>query len=300
VREHIERVHQIVDEGLALCTETHFRESLRAALLDRLASEHGGMPWFMLPILTCEALGGNVEAAYNVAAGLEIGRIAAGCLDEWQDHDTEDALWRTIGPERTVSLATGMIALSFLALTHLADLGIEPAVILALQREFQVTLLHMSAGQYADLGDDLSLDGYEAVAEAKSGALFGLGCRAGAIVAGASAEIATRYCDFGCGLGVLAQVWNDLFGLVGVLGKNDAERQSALPVVAALAIDETQGGATHWQHSTEGQAGQLYSLLQLSLLHQRAAEALSRCPAPGGLGRFLEEYDPGRLVEMTG
>jgi farnesyl diphosphate synthase len=298
MREHVKRVHEIISERLALCSTTRFRESLEAVFRDRLPSGARGCPWFMLPIVTCEALGGKVELACYVAAGLEIGRIAAGCLDEWQDHDTEDALWQAIGPEQTVSLATGMIALSLLTLTHLADLGAEPVLVLALQREFEVTLLHMSAGQHADLGDDLSLDDYEAVVGAKSGALLRLGCRAGALVAGAPAEIVGRYGDFGYNLGILAQVWNDIGGLAGVLGKNDVKYQRALPILAALAVDQGLEGTGYQPQSVGGQAGQLYTVLQLGVLHQRASEALARCPAPGSLPRFLDEYDPGRLVEM--
>jgi geranylgeranyl pyrophosphate synthase len=300
VREHVKRVHQIVGERLTLCTAPCFRESLEAVFRDRLALREKGTPWFMLPIFTCEALGGDVERAHHVAAGLEIGRIAAGCLDEWQDHDTEDALWQAIGPEQTVSLAVGMIALSLLAVAHLAKLGVQPASVLALQWEFELALLRMTEGQHADLSDDLALDDYETVAGAKSGALLRLGCRAGTLVAGASAEIAGCYGEFGYRLGILAQVWNDVRGLAGVLGKKDAEHRRALPILAALAVEPGPGGMEHHSESVRGQVGHLYTLLQLSLCHQRASEALARCPESGRLSCFLDEYDPGRLVETMG
>jgi geranylgeranyl pyrophosphate synthase len=298
MREHVDRVHQIVGERLAQHAPAPFRAPLEAAFRDRLASGDKGTPWFMLPILTCEALGGDVEPAHHVAAGLEIGRIAAGCLDEWQDHDTEDALWQAIGPERTVGMATGMIALSLLAVNHLAELGINPGLVLALQREFEMALLRMSAGQYADLGDDLSLDDYEGVAGAKTGALFQLGCWAGATVAGAPVETAELYGDFGYHLGLLAQVWNDLFGLAGFEGKNDAEQQRALPILAALAVDGDLEQTGHGPQSVGRQAGELYTVLHLGTLYGRAAEALAECPSLGSLPRCLDEYHPARLVEM--
>jgi geranylgeranyl pyrophosphate synthase len=298
--EHVERVHQIVGDRLAQHAMDPFRAPLEAVFRDRLASGNRGTPWFMLPILTAEALGADLESAYHVAAGLEIGRIAAGCLDEWQDHDTQDALWQAIGPERTVSLATGMIALSLLAVNQLADRGVEPTLVLGLQREFEVALLRMSAGQYADLGDDLSLDDYEAVAGAKTGALLELGCWAGARVAGASAETAQLYGDFGYNLGLLAQVWNDIFGLAGHQGKSDVRQQRALSVLAALAVD-TGLEQTEYQPQSVGRlAGDLYAVLQLGTLYQRTSEALARCPVAGSLPRFLDEYDPGRLAEMMG
>lgn len=298
MHEHLDRVHQIVGEKLAQFTTGRFRESLQAVSRDRLATGDRGMPWFMLPIFTAEALGADLEPACHVAAGLEIGRIAAGCLDEWQDHDTRDALWQAIGPEQTVSLATGMIALSFLTLSHLVHLGAEPRLVIALQREFEVTLLHMSAGQYADLGDELSLDDYETVAGAKSGALLRLGCRAGAIIAGSSVEVVERYGEFGYNLGILVQVWNDIFGLAGVEGKNDADHQRALPVLAAKAVDQGVERSEYRLDSLGAQAGQLYTVLQLGILYQRTSEALARCPVAGSLARFLDEYDPSRLAEM--
>jgi len=298
MREHVDRVHQIVGEKLAQFTTGRFRESLQAVSRDRLGTGDRGMPWFMLPIFTAEALGAQLERAYHVAAGLEIGRIAAGCLDEWQDHDTEGALWQAIGPEQTVSLATGVIALSLLTLSHLVHLGAEPGLVIALQHEFEVTLLHMSAGQYADLGDELSLDDYETVAGAKSGALLRLGCRAGAIIAGGSAEIVERYGEFGHNLGILVQVCNDIFRLANVEGKNDADHQRALPVLAAKAVDQSVERSGYRPDSVGTQAGQLYTVLQLGLLYQRTSEALGRCPAAGSLPRFLDQYDPGRLAEM--
>lgn len=300
MREHVERVHQIIDDRLNLWAAAHSRESLRAAVHDRWASEGKSTPWFMLPILTCEALGGAVEPARYVAAGIELGRIAAGCLDEWQDHDTEGALWQAIGPEKTVSLATGMIALSLLAVAPLAHLGVAPSMILALQREFPMTLLRMSEGQYADLDGDLSLDDYQAVAGAKSGALFRLGCRAGAMVAGALPDVVGRYGDFGYNLGILIQVWNDIKGLTGALGKGDTEHSRSLPILAASSVHQAPEERHHQRESIEGQTGELYTLLQLTLAHQRASEALARCPAPGNLRQFLDEYDPGRLIKAAG
>jgi hypothetical protein len=73
---------------------------------------------------------------------------AGGCLDEWQDRDTDNALWRTLGAARTVNLATSLIPLSFLTLGRLADLGAETSLILGLHEEFHSTLFQMCAGRH--------------------------------------------------------------------------------------------------------------------------------------------------------
>lgn len=295
--EHVETVHRIIRETLALEEAPlipGFGELLERALAARMPAA-GSLPWLLLPIFTCEALGGEMRRAQQAAAALEIGRIAAGCLDEWQDQDTENALWRTLGPARTVNLATGLIPLAFLALGRLADLGAEPSLVLRLHEEFHRTLLQMCAGQDADLAETLSLDDHERVAGAKSGALFRLGCRAGAMVAGASPDVVARYGDFGYNLGIVAQMWNDLEGLAGVQGKGDAEQQRSLPILAAQAVEERGLGPS----PEESQVGPLYALVRLQVYHRRAAEALDRCPGAGRLSLFLDLYTTQHLVEKA-
>ena len=169
IAEQVEIVHEIIRQNLAFCRGALFPDfaGLLEHVLPGRAPAADKTPWLMLPILTCEALGGDLEPAYHVAAALETGRIAAGCLDEWQDQDTDEALWRTIGPAQTVNLATAMIALSQLSVSRLADLGTEPAMVVNLQKEFALTLLHMCEGQHADLSDGGSLSDYAKIAGAK-------------------------------------------------------------------------------------------------------------------------------------
>lgn len=266
-------------------------------------------PWLMLPIFTYGAIadhvgsnGASLQAAHHIAAAWELGNFAAACLDAWQDGDTEDALWREIGPEWTVNLSVGLITLSFRTLTRLAKDGILPLpVMLDLKEGFEDTLLRMVEGQHADLGDKLTLDDYAAVAAAKSGSLFRLACWAGAVVAGAPVEVVDRYGTFGEAIGLLIQAWNDLYGLEGTLGKVDRGHQRTLPVLATLALagrNEEQGEPPPAGILEQG--GRLYAVMQAALMHQQAAEALAGCPAPGRLSLFLDAYAPEMFVAENG
>ena len=196
-REHVERACQVIEGSAAFCTDLRFQEVMAEELVDRGQESL----WFMLPVFSCEALTGEpdrLEAAYHVAAAWELGSLASGTLDAWQDEDTENALWREIGARQAVNLAVGLIGLSFRILSSLAETErLPPPLVLALKRGFEDTLLRMVAGQHLDLGDDLDLEDYEAVALAKSGSLFRLGCWSGAMVAGASPGIAKQYGAFG-------------------------------------------------------------------------------------------------------
>jgi len=287
--EHVERVHQIIQESLALDNGLLFPEFvalLQAVIADRKPLADS-LPWLLLPIFTCEALTGedlgrNMRRAQQVAAALEVGRIAAACLDEWQDQDTNNALWRSLGAARTVNVATGLISLSFLVLSRIGNLGAEASLILSLHQEFHQTMLLMCAGQEADLTENLSLDDYERVAGAKSGSLFRL-------------DIVTGYGDFAYNLGIVAQMWNDLQGLSGVQGKGGSDQQRSLPILATQAIKEMASGPS----PKEEQIGPLYTLVQLQVFHQRAAAALARCPAAGRLSLFLDIYATAPLVERA-
>ena len=106
------------------------------------------------------------------------------------------------------------------------------------------------------------------------------------MIARASSDAIKCYGDFGYSVGILAQMWNDFHGLAGVGGKKDVGRSRTLPILAALALDNAQ----YQPHSCEGKAGQLFALAQLQILHQRASEALARCPAAGRLTLFLDTY----------
>ena len=263
-------------------------------------------PWLALPILTCEAIAGEsqggdgpMQAALHIAAAWELGNLAAGALDAWQDSDTDDALWQRVGPRPAVNLAVGLIGLSFRTLSDLEEMGLLPATIMPnVRREFEDTVLQMVAGQHADLADDLSLDDYQAVTKAKTGSLFRLAAWSGASVAGADDPTAERYGIFGETLGLLIQVWNDLYGLEGVMGKQDTGHKRTLPILVALEMGHEGRTAQDEPEDPSGlkQAGRLYALTQAVLLHQEAADALARCPATGRLPLFLDAYSVQHLV----
>jgi len=307
ISEHVEEICRVMQSSLALCPDDPpgFR-ALAATALDehtsRLRRHASGPhpPWLVLPILVCEAVAGEerLHPTYHVAAAWELGNMAAAQLDAWQDQDTDGALWRKTGSGRAVNLSMGLVGLSFRTLADLEKTVLLSApLVVELQQRFADTLLHMVAGQHADLGDDLGLEDYQAVAVAKTGSLFRLGSWSGAAVAGTSADVAEQYGIFGEALGLLIQAWNDLYGLEGALGKQDVGHQRSLPILAALAMAGGSGAQGETLvGSAESDAGKLYALVQADLLHQQASGALALCPTAGRLSLFLESYSTGQLL----
>lgn len=291
---HIETVYQIIDETLARCTvkrTEEYGELLRSVLADRRPSAQS-MPWLLLPILTCEALEGKIRYALHVAAAVELWRLSAGCVDEWQDKDTDEALWQAIGPEPTVNLAIDFLSFALQAVDRLTDLGASPFLVLDLHKAFHHTLSAMCAGQAADLSGEVSLDDYEWIAGAKSGALFQLGCQAGALVSEATPDEVACYAEFGYNLGIVAQMWNDVEGMAGLRGKADADQLRSLPAIAAQAM-AAKGDS---DPSEDRMAGSLYAMVQLQMAHRRTREALDRCPQPGHLSQYLDLFDPRQVL----
>lgn len=306
MRAYLEQACRAMLDSLAFCPSNlpGFRALAEkvitarvASTLDRVAGPD--LPWLALPILTCEALGSmdRLPASCHVAAAWELGNLAAGCLDAWQDEDTEDAVWQWAGPKRAVNLAVGLIGMSFAALSELATNELLPMPdALTLKAGFERTLVRMAAGQHADLADDLALGAYENVARAKTGSVFRLGGWAGAVAGGAGLDTAERYGDFGEEFGLLVQAWNDLYGLQGALGKQDVGHRRTLPILAALEIGDDGTPAGELTRSAQGQSGQIYALMQAGILHEHAAAALDRCPAAGRLSLFLDTYSVERLA----
>jgi geranylgeranyl pyrophosphate synthase len=167
--------------------------------------------WAHLPGLCCQAAGGEAEWAEDVTLAWLLFYAAADLMDSVQDNDEPDEWWREKGPGAALATASGLYFSGSCALNQL-HLGAEtsrvaPAVI----TDFYNTFLIMTSGQYRDLNTETpSLEAYWQLAEAKSGAFFGLACRAGARLASADPTVWRAYGDYGLHLGLLIQVMDDL------------------------------------------------------------------------------------------
>jgi len=120
-----------------------------AAVLQRCAQPTA---WpINLPLLTCRAVGGDPRQAEMVAAAFELARLAARVLDDVEDLDREDALWRQVGVPQATNAGVALLACAYLALADLATLGADPALIVELQQDFAGVALTMAAAQHLDL-----------------------------------------------------------------------------------------------------------------------------------------------------
>ena len=158
----------------------------------------GSTPSLLLPILCCQAAGGDEDQATAIAAAWFLLYLAAKVLDDVEDGDVHQGPWSAMGAPQAINAATGLIFASQLALARLPRLGADRELALFLLEDFNHTTLRMCAGQQADLTEgsqtsrrlaerlnlreveQLPLERYFWIAGAKSGEFFALACRAGA------------------------------------------------------------------------------------------------------------------------
>ena len=194
-----------------------------------------------LPLLCCQAAGGDVQQAVPVVAAWRLLYLAAHMLDEIEDRETDRAFWATLSDPQILNVATGLIFAAQCALSDLPRLGVSASLALALLDDFGRTTLRMSAGQHADLAAqntvDLSLEQYRAIMAAKSGSFFALACRAGVMLATEDSRRVACCAEFGYNLGMLVQISDDLVGLLESGQRNDlAAGQQTLPILYALNV----------------------------------------------------------------
>ena len=217
-----------------------FREALTFAMTGHTANDL----FYQLPLWCCLAAGGSPEHGRVISAAFRLASTAASVLDDVQDADSDQALWREVGPAQATNSGLALCLSAQLALGKLATLGIDPAKVTSLQTSYVETVLQMCSGQHRDLvseGDQvITLDECWEIMRTKTAVFFSWGCYAGALIGSDTNDAndaISAYATFGHHLGLLHQLWNDLRGLNEYAGKKDlAHCKKSLPLVYALSV----------------------------------------------------------------
>lgn len=199
-------------------------------------------PQFLrLPLLTCEATGGDPAHAVPIAAAWHLLHCAAHLLDDVEDQALEPPL----DPARVINWATALTFAAQLPLLHPARWGLPAARVLALSQAFNAASLRICAAQDTDLAagpkGNLSPDDYWRIAGTKGGEPLALACRAGAMLGTQPQTEVDIYATFGYHLGVLVQLGDDLHALWTPRGRGDLITAGrTLPVVYALTVASSE------------------------------------------------------------
>ena len=200
----------------------------------------------VLCLLACEAAGGDGDRALAAAAAIELVHNFTQIHDDVQGgrpkRDDRDAVWWVWGPAQAINAGDGMHALARLALFQLPDRGVDAPTTFRAVQLLDEASLKTCEGRFMDLEAqeriDLSLDRYNKMVSAKTGALVSCAMKLGGLLAGASETTIESLGACGDDLGVSVQMRDDLGELWGIKGAEPSaevmNKKKLLPVVVAL------------------------------------------------------------------
>jgi geranylgeranyl diphosphate synthase type I len=221
----------------------------RDAQLAPAAIDPGKLLRPYLALLACQAVGGQVERALPLAAGIQLVHDFTLIHDDIQDVSPtrrgRATVWSLWGLAHGITAGDSMFALAHLALQRLSIAGVPPAVTLDVLRRFDETILAVCEGQYLDCSYEGNLsiteEDYLAMIRRKTATLIGAAVCTGALVGGSDVATAEALYDFGVNLGIAFQLQDDILGIWGdpeATGKPAAadlyRRKVTLPIIRAL------------------------------------------------------------------
>jgi geranylgeranyl diphosphate synthase type I len=209
----------------------------------------------MLCLLSCEALGGDPQAAVPVAAALELVHNFSLVHDDVQDRDRvrhgRDTVWALWGDAQAINAGDALLALAH---HSLAKSGLPAETVVQCAGLLAERTLEMVGGQVMDIEfesrTDVSEEEYLAMVSRKTGALFDASLVLGALAAGAPLTAVGALGRCGRSLGVAFQVRDDALGVWGeerrtgkASGADIRRRKKSLPAVYAFARADGGQGA---------------------------------------------------------
>ncbi len=161
---------------------------------------------WQLPGIACAAVGGDFAATFPAMAALACLQVSIILVDDMLDEEPDGAHHR-FGIGRTANLALALQAAgSVLIDTCRVDAPYRAAAAHALNRMALAT----AAGQEWDVRNLSGEDNYWQVVRAKSTPFYGAGLEIGALLGGASTQVAEMMYNVGVLFGEAIQIYDDL------------------------------------------------------------------------------------------
>ena len=263
----------------------------------------------LLPFLCAQATDADPTSAIPAASAWTLLYLAAHLLDTVEDQEYNPEAWQGIDQAQILNVASAFLAAIPLVLEALEDATSRSA----LKPRFQRGALTMAAGQHADLSG-WAEPGPEAmeriwqIIEAKSSALFALGCRAGAQLGHPTEERLEAYAAFGHAFGSIIQLcddytdtyesappsvyWNEMpLPLAYAYTVADAPQRARLQTLQGEASGDDQA-AIELKQLLDRLGARLYMSLQIERLREEARKALEKAAAPDPLAQRLLSLIP--------
>jgi geranylgeranyl pyrophosphate synthase len=190
-------------------------------------------PW-QLPVLVCEAVGGDPARAIPAAASIACLHISLILIDDMLDADPRGE-HQHIGAPAAANIASAFQAV---ALEIITQSEIAPETKLAVLQSLNQMVLTTTLGQYWDTQNPASEETYWRIVQTKSSPFFGTALHIGALLGGASLAVAEQLKVLGNLYGEMIQIHDDLNDAMAVPANTDwTLGRSPLPILFAQLVD---------------------------------------------------------------
>lgn len=206
------------------------------ALFGRVASAKPAH--WMLPVRACESVGGTMEQALPAALTVACGHIGIVLVDDMLDADPRGEHLK-VGEGAAANMASALQSAALAAVTH-CDMPAD-GKILAMECVNEM-FLATTIGQHWDVNSIVAdEESYWKIARAKSSPFFGASLQLGALMGGASVELAAKFKKLGSLYGEMIQIHDDMGDTLAVPAKPDWDADRApLPILFAMLVDHPQ------------------------------------------------------------
>ena len=223
-------------------------EELRGYIREPLAVSRRGLavpnghepPWTLLPLIVCESIGGSPEIALPLCASLQFFMAAGDVFDDIEDDDSPLSLSTRYGTAITNNIATTLLVLGEKAIARLKNRSLDDRIVVHVLDIINSYYLTACTGQHRDIshGNTINIpeNDYLNILSLKSASQIECACYTGALLATENEEILDKFKEFGYNLGMMAQITNDIAGIINK--KDIINRKITLPVIFALAQTE--------------------------------------------------------------
>jgi geranylgeranyl diphosphate synthase type I len=198
----------------------------------------------ILALLSCEAVGGESDKAIPFAISLELLHNFTLVHDDIMDRASERRGVQTVHlryGEPTAILAGDVLLAKAIEVTAQAES--PPEIIAQLTYKLAEVTSIICEGQEVDIElgrkTETSLEQYLELIRRKTGVLFQLACKGGALIGNASPEVLQSLSNYGLNLGLAFQIVDDCLDLIGLKtgkppGADIREGKKTLPIIHAL------------------------------------------------------------------
>jgi geranylgeranyl diphosphate synthase type I len=292
-------IYSLIQEILSKLPEAE-QWPMLGLLLQRKAAQKP-RTW-QLPVVACQAVGGEPARAVPASAALGCLQAAIILVDDMLDDDPRGEHTRS-SPAQAANLAA---ACQSAGLAIIANCEASPETRLAVLASLNQMMLTTAVGQYLDIQNPPDEAGYWRLIRTKSSPYYAAGLHVGALLGGAAPQTAAQVRRLGERYGEMIQIHDDLNDTLAVPANPDwTSGRLPLPLLFAHVVDhpdrerfiELRRAMPDPEALAEAQTILIrcgavsYCVDQLLRRHSAACEALNAMdlPQPRGLQALLDE-----------